>query len=264
VAQTTLFDHLIEWIDSKGAGWKSSTRNSKLEPGGTGTVETLFNEVLALNPSFKMRAAPYLAKAAPPPAPLMQHGARNRQKDEDGHWYEVPVQTQENSCGPCAIRLVLKQVLNRDVDEEYLRELVEVAEEGGAYAGTLGQGGVLKTGGAHDWTPGGNGTWLVPAALESVRPAINCSTGTDVRALLRTSRNKPGIGVVAWTGGAGLHYVVVIGPNTSGTQVGILDPFYGLQSAPVAGDTLGNYQPKDADGTILATATWHSWVCKVN
>ena len=262
-AQTDLFNALIEWIKKKGATWRTSTRNSKIEPGGKGTVETLLNQLIEANPAFRMTAAPYLAQSAAPPPPLMQHGAKNRQKDEDGHWYEIPVQTKENSCGPCSIRLVLQLVRNEDVAEDYLRELVEVAEEGGAYGGTLGQGGVLQTGGAHDWSPSGGGTWLVPAALAGVRPPINCVNSTDAADLLRTTRQKPAIAVVAWTNG-GLHYVVAAGPNRAGDKLTILDPFYGVQSVPIVRGALGNYQPVDPNtGVVQADGTWHGWVCRV-
>lgn len=262
--QTDLFNALLTWIESKTGDWRSSTRNSKVEKGGKGTVETLLNDVLALNPAFRVKAVPHLNRASAPPPPLMQHGAKNRHKDEDGNWYEIPVQTKENSCGPCSIRIVVKLVHNHDADEAYLRELVEVAEEGGAYGGTLGQGGVLVTGGAHDWSPSGGGTWLVPAALASVRPAMQCSQGTDPKVLLSTTKKKPAIGVVAWTAG-GLHYVVAAGKNASGTKLIVLDPFYGLQYVPIQGGTLGNYEPKDpATQGTLATGTWHGWVCKVD
>jgi hypothetical protein len=262
-ALTDLFNALIAWIGKKGNDWRSSTRNSKIEAGGKGTVETLLNQLIELNPVFRGNAAPYLAQNAPPPPPLMQHGAKNSQKDIDGGWHEIPVQTQENSCGPCSIRLVIKLVQNKDVDEAFLSELVEVVEEGGAYGGTLGQGGVLISGGAHDWSPSGGGTWLVPAALASVRPQFQCSQTTDVHDLLKTTMKKPAIAVVAWTGG-GLHYVVAAGPNRNGDRLIILDPFYGTQSAPVVHGGLGNYQPVDSTGTVQATATWHPWVCKVD
>ena len=263
-ALTALFNALIDWIQKKGTGWKSSTRNSKTEPGGKGTVETLFNQVIALNPAFRVTAAQYLSQTAAPPPLLMQHGAKNRQKDEDGTWYEIPVQTQENSCGPCSIRMVIKLVQNKDVGEEYLRELVEGAEEGGAYGGTLGQSGVLATGGAHDWSPNGGGTWFVPAALDAVRPPINFTQSIDTSILLKTTKKKPAIGVVAWNDG-GLHYVVAAGKNRSGTKLVILDPFNGVQSVPFAGNTLGNYQPIDPNSqSVLASATWHPWVCKIN
>jgi len=258
---TNLFNALIAWLESKGSDWRSSTRNSKIEPGGKGTVETLLNELLALNPTFRMKAAGYLAKSAPPPPPLMQHGARNRQKNEDGHWFEIPVQTKENSCGPCSIRLVIKLVRNEDVAEDYLRELVEIAEEGGAYGGSLGQGGVLQGGGVHDWSPTGGGTWLVPEALKAAK--IPCSHTTNPKDLLRTSEKKPAIAVVAWTGG-GLHYIVVAGPNSNGARMTILDPFYGVQSVPVTSGNLGKYEPRDPQtGAILAEGNWYNWVCKV-
>ncbi len=262
-ALTDLFNALIAWIGKKGSDWRTSTRNSKIEAGGKGTVETLLNQLIELNPSFRGTAAPYLAQMAPPPPALMQLGAKTSQKDIDGGWHEIPIQTEKNSCGPCCIRLVIKLVQNKDVDEGFLRELVEVAEEGGAYGGNLGQGGVLQPGGAHDWSPSGGGTWLVPAALASIRPQIPCTLTTDAQDLLKTTMKKPAIAVVAWTGG-GLHYVVAAGPNKNGDRLIILDPFYGTQSAPILPGGLGNYEPVDATGAVKSTAAWHAWVYKVD
>ena len=265
-AQTDLFNALKTWIEHKGNNWKSSTRNSKIEAGGKGTVETLVDDVLKLNPAFRPQVAGYLSQAITPAPVLLQHGVKNKQKDEDGHWYEIPVQTQENSCGPCSIRMLIKLVNNEDADEAYLRELVEVAEEGGAYGGSLGGGGVVQSGGAHDWSPTGGGTWLVPAALDAVRPQIKCSHGIDTGVLLRTTKQKPAIAVVAWTGGGGgLHYIVVAGKTSDQSKLVILDPFYGVQSVSIAGSTLADYEPKDPNsGNTLATGTWYNWVCKVD
>ena len=263
--QVTLFNALLAWLDSKGADWRSSTRNSKTEPGGKGTVETLLNDVIALNPQFQAKANKYLQLNAPPPPPLMAHGAKNRQKDGDGHWYEIPVQTEENSCGPCSIRMVVKQVKNEEVGEDLLRELVEMAEEGGAYSGSLGTGGVLQTGGAHNWSVTGGGTWLVPAALNAVKIPNSLTQADPIAILLSTTPKKPAIGVVKWDTGGGLHYVVAVGKNTSGNALTILDPFYGVQSVPVAGNVLSKYQPINVStGAVLAVATWYPWVCKVN
>ncbi len=262
VALKKLLDAVIAWIDKKGADWKNSTRNSKIETSGKGTVETLLREIVALNPQFNMAAGKYLAQSAPVNRePLMQHGAKNHHKDVDGHHYDLIVQNKENSCGPCSIRTVIQLVKNEDVGEDYLRDLVELIEEGdSAYGGSLGQGGVVVTGGAHDWDPSGGGTWMVPAALAAAK--IPNTKGADLAPLLQTSRSKPAIAVVAWTGG-GLHYVVVAGKTKAGDKLVILDPFYGLQYATLSGKTINNYKPSDKTG-ILAEATWHPWVCKVN
>lgn len=257
----TFFDALLAWIQKKGTDWKNSTRNSKIEAGGKGTVETLLNELVALNPAFRVKAAPLLSQSAPPAPPLMQHGKKNHHVDVDGHHYDLIVQNKENSCGPASIRTVIKLVKNEDVAEDYLRELVEIAEEGGAYGGSLGQGGVILTGGAHDWDPSGGGTWLVPAALSAAK--IPCTQGTSVATLLRTTNKKPAIAVVAWTGG-GLHYVVVAGKTKqTPSKLVILDPYYGLQYVGFAAAP-ETYRPVDSGGTVLSTATWHPWVCSVN
>jgi len=264
--KVTLFNSLIAWLDSKGADWKTSTRNSKKEqPSGKGTVEVLFNDVIALDVQFKVKANKYLALSAAPPPPLMVNGAKNTQKDSDGHWYDIPVQTKENSCGPCSIRLVIKQVQNSDVGEDILRELVEIAEEGGMYGGSLGSGGVVVGGGAHDWSPTGGGTWLVPAALEASKIPNTLMKSNIDSVLLATTPKKPAIAVVAWDGNAGLHYVVAVGKNKAGNILTILDPFYGVQSVAIVGSTLAKYQPKDpANGAILANGAWHPWACKVS
>lgn len=136
-------------------------------------------------------------------------------------------------------------------------------EEGPNYHGGLGKGGVLVPGGAHDWSPGGNGTWMVPAALDAVKPSIKSSCSSDLRLLFNTTKNKPAIGVVQWSTG-GLHYVVVIGKNKNGDKLKVLDPFYGVQSVSFVGGHLSNYQPIDKNSQkIISSATWYKWVCKV-
>jgi hypothetical protein len=267
VTLTALFRAVKAWIDKKGAGWKGSIRNTKLEAGGKGTVETLLREIVAAGPQFQGEANRYLTQAAAPPrAPLMDHGAKNHHVDVDGHHYDLVVQNKENSCGPASLRTVIKLVQNEDVGEDYLRDIVEALEEGGihdsGYAGSLGKGGVLVSGGAHDWDPSGGGTWLVPAALAAAK--IPNTQGASTAPLLQTTNKKPAIAVVAWTAG-GLHYVVVAGlTKARPARLVILDPFYGLQYADVTGTTIGNYVPVNSQGTVLSRATWHPLVCKVN
>ncbi|MGE0760229.1 MAG: hypothetical protein AB7O38_24665, partial [Pirellulaceae bacterium] len=158
----------------------------------------------------------------------------------------------------------IKLVNNEDVGEEYLRELVEMVEEGGAYGGTLGQGGAMGSGGVHDWSPTGGGTWMVPGALAMVRPPIHATQSADVSQLLKTTKKKPAIGVVSWDAG-GLHYVVAAGKSKDGSKLIILDPFYGVQTAPIVSNSLGNYRPVDPNnGAQLGNATWYNWVCKVD
>ena len=249
---TALFNALIVWIEQKGVNWRNSTRNSKLEDGGVGTVEKLLKDLLAENPAFRGKAAPWLAPQAPR-VPLMEHGARNEHRDEDGHHYQLVVQNKENSCGPASIRIVIKLVKNEDCGEDYLRELVEQAEEGGGYGGSLGGGGVVVSGGAHDWDPTGGGTWLVPAALQAAK--IKCTQGPQLSPLRLTTSKKPAIAVVSWAGGAGLHYVVVAGRTKAAGKLVVLDPFYGLQYAPFPPTLTSHYQPVDAQGHVLATPT---------
>jgi hypothetical protein len=262
--QVELTKAVEAWLKSKGNNWKASTRNSKIEPEGKGTVEVLIDQIIATAPMVASTFAPYTAKPKQPVGQVLANGALTQQKDLDGNWHTIPVQIKENSCGPCSMRLVIKLVTNQDVSEEYLRELVEIAEEGGAYSGTLGSGGVLESGNAHDWSPTGGGTWLVPAALKNVKPAIKATHYGYLSPLLQTTRSKPAIAVVAWTGG-GLHYVVVAGPlRKDPTRMLILDPFYGAQSVGFTTTTIDNYEPIDhTSKAVLAEATWYDWVCKV-
>ncbi|MEO6833015.1 MAG: hypothetical protein ABI378_10925 [Chitinophagaceae bacterium] len=258
--KVAFFDALLVWMDSITRGWKSSTRNSKIEVGGKGTVETLLAELVKLDPMFAGKANKYLVQSSAPPQPLMSHGAKNHHKDVDGHHYELVVQNKENSCGPASIRTVIKLVMNQDIGEDYLRELVEMAEEGGNYSGSLGSGGLMITGGDHDWDPSGGGTWLVPAALKSAK--IPCTQGTSIAAILETTSKKPAIAVVEWSNG-GLHYVVVVGKTRAGDKMVILDPFYGLQYADCTGNRLNEYNPQDERGNRLADGAWYPWVCAV-
>jgi hypothetical protein len=265
-AQIALFDAVLAWIAKKGDNWKASTRNSKIEqPGGKGTVETLLNELVAEYPQFRMKAAPYLSKVAVVKAPVvLEMGAKVDQKDEDGAWHEIPIQTKDNSCGPCSVRIVIKKVKNQDVGEDLLRELVELAEEGGdAYSGTLGTTGVIGEGGAHDWSPSGGGTWLVPGVLQGMKiPVVQTTTPKD---LMHATKSKPAIGVVEWQPGGGLHYVVVLGPNNARDKLVILDPFFGVQSAPITGNAPGTYAPINHNTKQPeSTARWYPWVCRVS
>ncbi|HTQ06469.1 MAG TPA: hypothetical protein VMI54_21565 [Polyangiaceae bacterium] len=255
-----LFNALIDWIAAKGSDWKQSTRNSKRESGGKGTIETLLNDLLTYNPAFRMQAAQYLGQNGPPPPALLKLGAKMPYTDVDGGKYTIPIQTEENSCGPCSVRLVLKLVNNEDVGEDALRAAVEFAEEGGAYTGTLGQGGVVGASGHHDWSPSGKGTWFVPTVLKG--SGVECKQGTDLDAIFQSTKKKPAIAVVAWNGG-GLHYVVVVGKTKANDKFIVLDPFYGLQYVGFSGSTLSDYKPVDANGKQVATGSWHSWVCSV-
>lgn len=257
----TLFTALLDWATSK-ADFRASIRNSKREPSGKGTVETLLDEVMALNPAFRMRAAP-LFRAAAPVQSILGKGRVYQARDEDGQHFKYVLQEKEYSCGAACTRIVINLVNDADAGEEYLRELVDVAEanrNGVAYTGSLGTGGALAISGAHDWSPTGGGTWLVPNVLKAVRPAISATHGSDVGTLLTTTKKKPAIGVVAWSLG-GLHYVVVAG-RLNGGRMRVLDPTYGLQTVGVTGGRLDNYQPLE-NGAVVATATWDNWVCKV-
>lgn len=263
--RVTLFNALLAWLDAKGAGWRNSTRNSKVEPGTSkGTVEVLLDEVLALDPQFKLKAAKHLQATTPVVEPIIEIGARVRQKNEDNNWFDIPIQTQENSCGPCSIRIVAKLVKNVDVGEDYLRTLVEHAEEGGHYGGTLGDGGVVEGSGAHVWDLNGYGTWLVPEALDGLKMPNSLSKVPPSSELIAATSRKPAIGVVAWDTG-GLHYVVSVGKTKAGNRITVLDPYYGIQSVPINGGQLGKYKPIDPISKVeKGSANWHPWVCSVN
>jgi hypothetical protein len=261
-----LFDAVLAWVAKKGDNWKTSTRNSKIEmPGGKGTVETLLNQLIEANQQFRMKASPYLGKVAViRPVVVVEMGAKVTQKDDDGGWHDIPIQTKDNSCGPCSVRMVIKKVKNEDVGEDLLRELVELAEEGGdAYGGTLGTVGVIGEGGAHDWSPSGGGTWMVPGVLQGMK--IPVASSTNPKDLLLATKSKPAIAVVEWTPNGGLHYVVVLGPNTARDRLMILDPFFGVQSAPISGGTPGTYAPINHNTKQPeSTARWYPWVCRVS
>lgn len=264
--RVALFDALIAWLDAKGAGWKTSTRNSKIETGGNkGTVEVLLDDVLALDPQFKIRANKYAQAGKTAVAqPVIAVGNRVRQKNEDNQWFDIPLQTEENSCGPCSVRLVAKLVKNTDVGEDYLQNLVELAEEQGAYKGTLGDGGVVEAGGAHVWDASGNGTWLVPEALKGLQIANTLAEIPPSADLIAATSRTPAIGVVAWDTG-GLHYVVSVGKTKVGDKVTILDPYYGIQTVPIVSGKLGKYKPIDPTSKVeKGSANWHPWVCSVN
>ena len=242
------------WITLKGDKWRTSTRNSN------GTVEKLVAD-LAKDPVVGKDFVSLLQLKPKDTKPGI--GKIINQKDPDGHWHMVCFQTEENSCGPACIRIVVKLVHNKDLGEDGLRALVEMAEEGAAYAGSLGLGGVVEASEAHEWGPGGSGTWLVPAALKHVNPPIKATHSKLASTLLTTTKKQPAIGVVSWSNG-GMHYVVVAGKlqNVPNAYL-VIDPWYGVQTVPVIGNRIGLYKPVNAQGQVQATATWNGWVCKV-
>ncbi|MEM7231931.1 MAG: hypothetical protein AAF517_07145 [Planctomycetota bacterium] len=255
-----LSEALVAWMRSKATagGWECSTRNAK-KVLGLGTVERLVKDLLQ-NPTLRGKLAPFLATKTKTPAVTLEVGKKISQKDDDGKFHSIALQTKDNSCGPGCIRIVAKLVNNEDIGEDYLRVLVENAEEG---ASALGLGGVVKSSGTHNWGPGGHGTWLVPAALKSLRPSIRAIHSNSVSKLVSTSKKKPAIAVVAWTGNRGLHYVVVAGKMSNGKAL-VLDPFYGVQSVGITAGKLDNYRPIDPQTQRVADeATWHPWVCSV-
>jgi len=242
------------WITLKGDKWRTSTRNSK------GTVERLVAD-LARDPVVGKDFAKFLqVKAAPKETGVGKVGSH---KDPDGNWHMVYFQTEEASCGPACIRNIVKMVHNQDLGEDGLRGLVEMAEEGAAYGGSLGQGGVVQGSGTHDWGPAGHGTWLIPEALRCVNPTIKSVKTSMASTLLTTTRKQPAIAVVSWSNG-GKHYVIVAGKlqKTPNAYL-VIDPYYGIQTMPVTNGRIGLYKPKNAQGQVLATGTWDGWVCKV-
>jgi len=242
------------WITLKGDTWRTSTRNSN------GTVEKLVAD-LAKNPVVGKDFVPLLQIKPKDKKPGI--GKIISQKDPDGHWHTITFQTEEASCGPACIRNIVKMIHNRDLGEDGLKALVEMAEEGVGYAGSLGQGGVVQGSKVHDWGPSGGGTWLVPEALKNVDPPITATNSNLATMLLTTTKKQPAIAVVSWSNG-GKHYVVVAGPlQTVPNAYLVIDPWYGLQKMTVTGKRIGLYKPVDAQGTVQATGTWDGWVCKV-
>jgi hypothetical protein len=243
------------WLTLKGDKWRSSTRNSN------GTVEKLVTD-LANDPVVGRDFAPLLQ--AKPKELTPGVGKIIGQKDLDGNWHQVYFQGEESSCGPACIRIIVRMIHGRDLGEDGLKALVELAEEGEAgYAGSLGKGGVVEASGAHDWGPAGHGTWLVPEALRCVDPPIKAKHTTLPNTLLTTTRKQPAIAVVSWSNG-GKHYVVVAGPLQKVPNAYlVIDPYYGVQKVDVPGGRLGLYKPVDQLGQVKATGTWDPWVCKV-
>ena len=242
------------WITLKGDKWRTSTRNSN------GTVDKLVAD-LAGNPIVGKDFRPFLG--VKPPDNDVGIAKIVNQKDDDGKWHKVYLQTEENSCGPACIRNVASIVHDDDIGEGGLRAVIEAAEEGVSYAGSLGKGGVVTDSGVHDWGPGGGGTWLVPEGLKSLRPSISTVHSTLVSALLTTTRKQPAIAVVEWVGG-GLHYVIVAGPLAKVRNAYlVIDPWYGVQKVDVVRGALDQYKPVDKFDHLKDTANWHPWVCKV-
>ena len=242
------------WITLKGDKWRASTRNSN------GTVEKLVAD-LAKNPVVARDFTPLLQIKPKDQKPGI--GKIISQKDPDGHWHTISFQTEEASCGPACIRNIVKMVHSKDLGEDGLKALVEMAEEGAGYAGSLGQGGVVQASQMHDWGPAGHGTWLVPEALKCVDPPIKTTFTTLANTLLTTTKKQPAIAVVSWSNG-GKHYVVVAGPLQKVPNAYlVIDPWYGLQKVDVTGNRIGLYKPVNAQGQVQATGAWDGWVCKV-
>lgn len=247
-----LAEALKKWIAVKGVNWRNSTRNkNKL-------MERLLDDLFK-NPQSQNAVRSLMANNAPPKLKVIGMGKMHSAKDADGKWFAFPIQSKENSCGPCSVRIVCKLMTNEDMGEDYLRQLVEEAEEGGGYQGQLGKGGLVDSDGVHDWSANGGGTWMVPQALKALK--INGVKMSNSSALINTSKEKPAIGVVEWVKG-GLHYVVVAGPlKTKKNTLVVLDPWYGLQEVTYVGSVLNQYSPI-VDGQVKSTANWDTWVWK--
>jgi hypothetical protein len=259
---------LAVWLRTENSGgkrWRQSPYNNRTESGGKGTVETLLDQLLGANPAFKMDIPDLLAASAPAPAPVIVPGAKLPCRDKDGKHYEIYLQRDENSCGPSCIQTVIQLVHNTHAGEDYLQSLVEKAEAtqaGTAYTGSLGSGG-LVSGGTHDWSLNGSGTWLVPETLKAAK--VPCTLATDVSLLLWATPKKPAIGVVQWKTGGWLHYVVSVGMSLDRLHLKILDPGYGLQYARclTVAPFIADYKPTDPHNTA-GEARWYPWVCSVS
>lgn len=173
-------------------------------------------------------------------------------KSSDGRHHYIIDQTKGSSCGPACVRMVVRQVLDKTVGEEQIRQEIE-RHEGGTVS-TLTSEKSAFTAGSHDWGHhgakgsghGGAGTWDVGAALKAMK--IKCAELPDGNIsinLKRTSYREPGIAVVRWATG-GLHWVVVAG-KVGGTDMLVLDPACGLFEVD---PNVAEPQYADAHGTV--------------
>ncbi len=209
-----------------------------------------------------------------PPRPLMNLAKIINEKGVDGKFYKVACQTEALSCGPACIRIIIQLVQGKEVGEDYLRSLVETLEEGGG-VGSESPRGVIQSKGNHNWALSGVGTWCayIPRLIAQIRPSINCTVKNHSSALLQSTNRNPSIGFISWHGSGAKHFVVVAGKSTDGTRMVVLDPYYGVQSAPIEGGTLGTYQPTEkgrgvsisasASASAVQSASWIDWVCSI-
>lgn len=263
-----LYNALIAWIRSKGDNWRTSTRNTNREvPGGKGTVETLLAQVFQAYPPFRDQAGrecpaavPSFAPPAPPTGLEIPLGAWTRYRDEDGNHHEIPIQTEQMSCGPAAVRIVIKIVQNRDIGADLLCTYVADAEHPGATS--LGGVGPVTDYGLHSWTTEGTLLTHIPAILGNIRPQIRHNLVRDIGPLLAVQKGHPAIALVQWLGPNTGHFVVAAQRNKLGDKLIILDPLYGLQYVSIAG-CLAPYQPIDKSGSVRATASWYPGVVAI-
>lgn len=179
-------------------------------------------------------------------------GSGPTKRSTDGRHHYIFDQTKGSSCGPACVRMVVKQVLNKMVGEEQIRQQIE-RHEGGTVSKLTSETSAF-TPGSHDWGMhgakgsgrGGFGTWDVGAALKAMK--IKCEElpdGNVRNRLQRTTYKKPGIAVVKWATG-GLHWVVVAG-RVGGAKVLVLDPACGLFEID---PNVAQPQYTDAHGTV--------------
>lgn len=250
---TSLVKAIEDWLKLKGNNWKASIRNSKLEAGGKGTVETLIDEVIKLLPAAAVTFNKYTSKPKMPVGQVMKNGALTNQKDIDGNWHALPIQAEGNSCGPACLRIVSKLVNNDDIGEDFIRELYEAAEEDTGYVGSLGTGGILESGGAHNWDDDGTSMTLMPKMLGAFNKPIKAEFFNYNQPLIHATKSKPVVLRIGWSDGSG-HFVVTTGFNRARNRIIILDPWYGTQSITCDGSTIGDYKPiRHSDKKVLGT-----------
>lgn len=176
-------------------------------------------------------------------APYLSSG-REYKKGPDGKFHNAHQQVYSNSCGPCAVKMIVLDVTGKVLAEEYTQDIAKFFEGGGR----------------HDWedvgTWGGDkGTGMANVLKRAGVPKAKITVGQSLFSFLsQASEKTPLLAVVEWDN-KGLHYVVVGKKLPNGNRL-IKDPWYGIQESNGI-----SYSPKDDSGNVSALGKFIRWVC---
>jgi hypothetical protein len=176
--------------------------------------------------------------------------------DSTGTNNAICMQALDNECGACCVAMIARIAANRNIDVQQARAKIFEYEKAALSRDNLHMSLDDSSTALALWTTHGALTSSYTQALSEfgVKNAYGgnrVAGAVDLVRLIttRTSRLKPGLLTVAWTGGGG-HAVVVMGPIGANNDILILDPGFGRQEIPQA-----NFPAYATAPTAIATAT---------